>query len=53
MNSDEVSTLTLESAAAALLLAVAYKVWRMKCASHSKCCGDQVEFQSSNPGAAA
>ena len=50
MESSEISSLTLEGAAAALLIAVAYKIYRLKCNSHSRCCGEHVELEASNPG---
>ena len=50
MQDTDISTLTMESAAAALLLAVAWKLWRLKCHSESKCCGDKLHFDASNPG---
>ena len=51
MHLSEISSLTLESAAAFILLIAAYKIYKMRCASHSKCCGDQLEMTSFNPGA--
>ena len=50
MESSEISSLTLEGAAAALLIAVAYKLYRLKCHSESRCCGDAVHFDGENPG---
>jgi hypothetical protein len=52
MQEHEISTVTLESACAILLLAIAYKLYNMRCASRSKCCGDHASFESDNPGPA-
>ena len=51
MENTDISTITLESACALLLVAIAYKIYRVRCASKSKCCGDHVSFESENPGA--
>ena len=50
MEDADISTVTLEGSAAVLILAIAYKVYRARCSSRSKCCGDHVEFQSQNSG---
>ena len=52
MDESQISQLSLEAAASALLIAVAYKIWRLRCHSDSKCCGDAVHFSGDNPGAA-
>lgn len=48
--SDNIATYTLESAACVLILAVAYKIHRMRCNSSSDCCGDAVHVDTHNPG---
>ena len=53
MKSEEATTYSLEGACAVLLLAIAYKIHRMRVQTHSKCCGPNPELtiDTSNPGA--
>ena len=46
----QVAEITLESAAAFLLVVVAWKLYRLKCRSESRCCGDALHFDGENPG---
>ena len=49
---NEIAELTLESAAAFLLVVIAYKLYKLRCHSESRCCNDNVQFDASNPGVA-
>ena len=53
MKSEDATTYSLEGALAVLILAVAYKIHRMRVTTHSKCCGPEPEItiDTSNPGA--
>ena len=50
MNFEDAGALTLEGSCALLLAVVAFKIYRLKCSSHSRCCGEQVDVEMSNPG---
>ena len=47
---DNISGYTLEGAACVLLLAIAHKIYKMRCNSSSDCCGDAVHIDTHNPG---
>lgn len=40
----------LEGSAVLLILVVVYKVYKMRINSSSRCCGDNVEVDTYNPG---
>lgn len=44
------STYTIEAAFAILIMAVAHKVYRMRCDSSSHCCGDNLAVRMHNEG---
>lgn len=44
------STYTIEAAFAVLIMAVAHKVYRMRCDSSSHCCGENVAVRLHNEG---
>ena len=44
------STYTVEAAFALLIMAVAHKVFKMRCDSSSQCCGDTVAVRLHNEG---
>lgn len=44
------STYTIEAAFAMLIMAIAYKVHKMRCDSSSRCCGESINFTSHNSG---
>ena len=44
------STYTIEAAFAVLIMAVAHKIYRMRCDSSSHCCGETVEVRLHNEG---
>lgn len=44
------STYTLEGACAVLIVAVAHKIYKMRCDSSSRCCGESINFSSHNSG---
>jgi hypothetical protein len=44
------SAYTIEAAFAVLIMAVAHKVYKMRCDSSSKCCGDTVAVRMHNEG---
>jgi len=46
------SAYTLEGACALLIVAVAHKVYKMRCDSSSKCCGEQLAVRLHNEGEA-
>ena len=50
MNFDEYGALTLEGSCALLLAVIAYKLYKLKCHSHSRCCGEHVDVELINPG---
>ena len=50
MKSEEASTYSYEAAFAAVLMAIAYKIYKMKIGTHSKCCGEGLEITTNNPG---
>ncbi len=41
---------TLESASAVLISVIAYRLYRMRCNTSSKCCGDRFEADFHNSG---
>ena len=44
------SAYTIEAAFAVLIMAVAHKVYKMRCDSSSKCCGETVHVRAHNEG---
>ena len=50
MNTEEVSLYTLEGATAVLLLVVAFKIYKIKCHSACRLCGDGLVLEGENPG---
>jgi len=46
------SAYTIEGACAVLIVAIAYKVHRMRCDSSSKCCGESIAIRTHNEGEA-
>ena len=52
MDNSQITELTLESATAFLLVVVAWKIYKLKCHSESRCCGDALHFSGDNPGSA-
>ena len=50
MDFEDAGALTLEGSCALLLAVVAFKLYRLKCNSHSRCCGEHVDVELSNPG---
>ncbi len=42
---------TLEGASAFLIIIIAYKIYKMRCNTSSKCCGDSFEVDLHNDGA--
>jgi hypothetical protein len=44
------STYTIEGAFAILIVAIAYKVHRMRCDSSSNCCGESIAIRTHNEG---
>jgi len=44
------STYTIEAAFAMLIVAIAHKVYKMRCDSSSRCCGENINFSSHNSG---
>jgi hypothetical protein len=47
---EETTKYTLEGAVSLMVSVIAYKVWRLRCDSSSKCCGDAVEIDLHNGG---
>ena len=50
MEFSDIVEVSAESAGSILLLVVAYKLFRLKCGTHSKCCHDQLSVDLENPG---
>ena len=50
MKTDEATTYTYEAGLAAVLFAIALKIYKMKCGTHSRCCGEGLEVTTNNPG---
>ena len=46
------STYTVEASCAILIMAIAHKVYKMRCDSSSKCCGETVSMRLHNEGEA-
>ena len=46
------STYTVEASCAILIVAIAHKVYKMRCDSSSKCCGEQLAVRLHNEGEA-
>ena len=44
------SSYTIEGAFAILIMAIAYKVHRMRCDSSSRCCGESISIRAHNEG---
>ena len=50
MEFDQIADLTLESSVGLFICILAYKLYRLKCGTHSKCCGDSLHVDMENPG---
>ena len=50
MNVSDVTSVTLEGACAALLLAAAYKLYKMRITSESECCDGHFRYATANRG---
>ena len=50
MQNQDITEVTLESATALLLVVLAYKLYRLRCHSESRCCGDALHVDAENPG---
>lgn len=48
--SGDVGQYTLEGAFCVLILAIAHKIYKMRCDSSSNCCGDAIKLQTHNSG---
>ena len=48
--SGDVGQYTLEGAFCVLILAIANKIYKMRCDSSSNCCGDALQVQTHNSG---
>lgn len=47
---DNIGTYSLEAGVCVLLLAIAHKIYRMRCNSSSDCCGDSIHIDTHNNG---
>ena len=50
MEFEKIADLTLESSVGFFILILGIKLWKLKCGTHSKCCGDQLQVDLENPG---
>ena len=50
MDFDDIANLTLESSVGVFVIVLAYKLYRLKCGTHSRCCGDQLHVDLENAG---
>lgn len=50
MDVQDITTVTLEGACAALILAAAYKLYKMRISSESECCDGHVRYATANRG---
>jgi len=50
MADNNIGAYTLEGAFCVLILAIAHKIYKMRCDSSSHCCGEAVNFSSHNSG---
>ena len=50
MEFSDIVEVSVESAGSILLLVVAYKLFRLKCGTRSRCCHDQLIVDLENPG---
>ncbi len=50
MEFSQLGTYTLESAATLLLVVIAYKVYKVRVATESDCCGHALKVKTSNRG---
>jgi hypothetical protein len=50
MDFSEISQYSVEGAGSAFLIVLAYKLYRMRIASSSQCCGDHIRFRTVNRG---
>jgi len=48
--SDNVGQYTLEGAFCILILAIAHKIYKMRCDSSSNCCGEALQVTTHNSG---
>ena len=44
------SAYTIEAACAVLIIAISHKIYKMRCDSSSKCCGETVHVRAHNEG---
>tara|TARA_A100001015_G_C14669021_1_gene586112 strand:+ start:347 stop:523 length:177 start_codon:yes stop_codon:yes gene_type:complete len=50
MDLTTIAEVGLEGSVVILIITISYKLYRMKCGTHSKCCGDQFEMDLENAG---
>ena len=50
MAENNIGAYTLEGAFCVLILAIAHKIYKMRCNSSSNCCGDAIHFDTHNSG---
>lgn len=46
------SSYTVEAAFAVLIMAISHKIYKMRCDSSSKCCGESISIRAHNEGEA-
>jgi hypothetical protein len=51
MEVTDLSLLGLEASCSLFIMVLAIKLYKMKIRTHSGCCGDSLEIETSNPGA--
>jgi hypothetical protein len=47
---EEATKYSLEGACSFLIMIIAYKIYRMRCNTSSKCCGENIEADFHNAG---
>ena len=50
MQFQDLGEMGLKSAGGLFICVVSYKLYKLKCRSHSRCCGDQIEVDLENTG---
>ncbi len=50
MDFEDIANLTLESATGIFICVIAYKLYKLRCKTHSGCCGDKIEIDLENSG---
>jgi len=50
MTDTDYTAYTLEGACSVLITILAYKIYKLRCNSQSKCCGDNIEADFHNDG---